>query len=143
MAFTYGGDPSNSNREAVRFWCGDTDSSDQLLADAEIDYILTLESKVIQAAATACEMIASKFAREADTKNGALSVKASQRAAAYEKRASLLRSKTNREVEVFAGGLTVSGKDSLNESTTAVQPGFKTGQDDRIVLDEKNEYNRS
>ena len=88
-------------------------------------------------------MIASEFARQADTKNGALSVSASQRAKAYERRASLLRSKVNREVEVFAGGLTVSGKDTLEESTTAVQPGFKVGQDDRIVLDEKNEYNRS
>ena len=143
MAFTYGGDPANSNREAVRFFCGDTDSSDQLLSDAEVDYILTLESKVIQAAATACEMIASKFAREADTKNGALSVKASQRAAAYEKRAPLLRSKGNREVDVFAGGLTISGKDSLNQRTDDVQPNFKVGQDDRIVLDEENEYNRS
>ena len=143
MAWTYGGDPSNSTREAVRFWCGDTDTNDQLLTDAEVDYILTLESKVIQAAATACEMIASEFARQADTKNGALSVSASQRAKAYERRASLLRSKVNREVEVFAGGLTISGKDSLEESTTAVQPGFKVGQDDRIVLDEKNEYNRS
>ena len=143
MAWTYGGDPSNSTREAVRFWCGDTDTNDQLLTDAEVDYILTLESKVIQAAATACEMIASEFARQADTKNGALSVSASQRAKAYERRASLLRSKVNREVEVFAGGLTISGKDSLEESTTDVQPGFKVGQDDRIVLDEKNEYNRS
>ena len=53
MAFTYGGDPANSNREAVRFWSGDTNSSDQLLADAEIDYLLTLETKVIQCAATA------------------------------------------------------------------------------------------
>ena len=143
MAWTYGGDPANSTREAVRFWCGDTDTNDQLLTDAEVDYILTLESKVIQAAATACEMIASEFARQADTKNGALRVSASQRAKAYERRASLLRSKVNREVEVFAGGLTVSGKDTLEESTTAVQPGFKVGQDDRIVLDEKNEYNRS
>ena len=143
MAFTYGGDPANSNREAVRFWCGDTNSSDQLLADAEIDYLLTIETKIIECAATACEMIASKFARQADTENGELKVKASQRAKAYEARASMLRSRVNRHTEVFAGGLTISGKDSLNESTSDVQPGFKVGQDDRIVLDEKNEYNRS
>ena len=137
MAFTYGGDPSNSNLETVRFLIGDTDTIDQLLQDAEITYLLTIESKLYDAAATACETIAAKFARKADTSNGTLSEKASQRSLAYERRASLLRSKVNRKVQVFAGGLTISGKDTLDESSTNVQPAFKLNQDRRSGRDDQ------
>ena len=36
MAWTYAGDPAASNLATVRFLIGDTDTTDQLLNDAEI-----------------------------------------------------------------------------------------------------------
>ena len=39
MAWTYDGDPSANARDAIRFLIGDTDTNDQLLADAEVAWV--------------------------------------------------------------------------------------------------------
>jgi hypothetical protein len=68
MAFTYSGDPASSSRNAVRFLIQDTDSTDVLLQDAEIDWVISeAGSSVYQAAHDACYAIASQFARLADS----------------------------------------------------------------------------
>lgn len=41
MAFTYSGDPSNSKLDECRFLLGDTDESNPILRDEEINYIIT------------------------------------------------------------------------------------------------------
>ena len=131
MAFTYTSDPENSKRDAVRLLTGDTISTDALLQDSEVEYFLSLyNDAVYPAAAAACDAISSKYARQADTTNGRLSVKASQRSEAYAKKAKDLRRDTLLGAEVFAGGLTISGKDDLNADTDAVQPAFSVGMDD-------------
>ena len=131
MAFTYTSDPENSKRDAVRLLTGDTDSTDALLQDSEVDYFLSLYgAAVYPAAAAACDAISSKYARQADTTNGRLSVKASQRSEAYAKKAKELRRDTLLGAEVFAGGLTISGKNDLADDTDAVQPAFSVGMDD-------------
>ena len=131
MAFTYTSDPENSKRDAVRLLTGDTDSTDPLLQDSEVDYFLSLYGDAVYpAAAAACDAIASKYARQADTTNGRLSVKASQRSEAYAKKAKELRRDTLLGAEVFAGGLTISGKNALDDDTDAVQPAFSVGMDD-------------
>jgi len=140
MAFTYGGDPANSSREAVRFWAGDTDTTDQLLNDAEIDYILTLESQIFLAAALACESIASKFSRKADTENGTLKVWASQRASTYMSKAKDLRRRAAVQSEVYAGGRTKTNKNNLDTDTNDTQPGFKVGQDDNPGTDVESKW---
>lgn len=131
MAFTYTSDPENSNRDAVRLLTGDTDSTDPLLQDSEVDYFLSLYSNAVYpAAAAACDAISSKYARQADTTNGRLSVKASQRSEAYAKKAKELRRDTLLGADVFAGGLTIAGKNALDDDVDAVQPSFKVGMDD-------------
>jgi hypothetical protein len=62
----YGGDPATSQRDAVRFAYGDTDSTDLLCSDSEIAAALTTEGSVQAAAAAMCEHLARRFAREAD-----------------------------------------------------------------------------
>ena len=42
MAFTYSGNPGSSTRDLVRFLISDTNSSDPMFQDAEIDYLITL-----------------------------------------------------------------------------------------------------
>lgn len=41
MAFTYSGDPSNSEADYIRFALGDTNANVPILQDAEIDYIVS------------------------------------------------------------------------------------------------------
>ena len=40
MTFTYSGTPSASQRDAIRFLLNDTDSTDVLLQDEEISYLI-------------------------------------------------------------------------------------------------------
>lgn len=44
MSFSYSGDPSNSQLDECRFLLGDTDESQPILQDEEIDYIITTYS---------------------------------------------------------------------------------------------------
>lgn len=131
MAFTYTSNPENSTRDAVRLLTGDTVSTDALLQDSEVDYFLSLYgNSPYPAAAAACDAISSKYARQADTTNGRLSVKASQRSEAYAKKAKELRRDSVNGAEVFFGGMTISGKNDLDADTDAVQPAFSVGMDD-------------
>ena len=130
MTWTY--TAPTTDRDKVRFLVGDTDTTDQLVTDEEIAYVLTTRTNLHLAAADVCEAIAAKSSRKADTSNGTLSVSASQRAAAYATRAQELRARANAlgAPAFFAGGQTVSGKDDLSADGDAVQPAFRVGQDD-------------
>lgn len=85
MAWTYSGDPATSDRDKVRFLIGDTDSTDQLLQDAEIAYVITeAGGSIYQAAHDAAYAVASKFSRMATSKSvGDLSLSYSDRAKAF------------------------------------------------------------
>jgi hypothetical protein len=133
MAFTYAGDPSVSNLAKVRFLCMDTDSTDQLLADAEIEYVLSVQTNVTLAAARCCENIAAKFARKPSFSNGALSMGA-ERVKQYTDLAATLRRQASAEGNTTAtikvGGRKISERDDLANDTTVVQPSFAQGLDD-------------
>ena len=68
--FSYTGDPSTSEEDAVRFLVGDTDPNSYFLNDAEIKFLLDsahsigVSNPVLMAAGTAAESIAAKLARE-------------------------------------------------------------------------------
>lgn len=67
MGFTYSGNPSESEVDAVRFLIGDTDDEEPLLHDEEIIYLSslwTLQFSIYWTAAMAAEAIAARFARE-------------------------------------------------------------------------------
>lgn len=84
MTWTYGGNPSASAKDEVRFLVGDTDTTRQLVQDEEIDYVLGVhadEAATIhnyQAAADIAEAIAAKYASKMDRSIGPLSAQASQ-----------------------------------------------------------------
>lgn len=139
MAWTYTDSPSTVTRDAVRALVGDTDSTDpQPLSDNEVAFFLTeAGGNKYLAAALAAEKLAGYYARQADTDNGSLSVSASQRATAFQKTASRLRSRaTSGGASMFVGGLSKSGKDALASDADAVQPQFKVGQDDLPYSDD-------
>jgi hypothetical protein len=67
MAWTYSGNPGASDRDLVRFLIGDTDSTDEQLSDAEVDYLLTAWTYPYGAAIAACSNLAATYSRMVDT----------------------------------------------------------------------------
>lgn len=114
----------------VRFLSGDVDTTDQLVQDEEITYLLTQTTNETIAAAMVLEHLSRKFSRYASKRIGSLSITAAERASAFAKRASELRTEAGILCEVFVGGISISGKEALDEDSDAVQPSFRMGQDD-------------
>lgn len=125
MTATYTG-PANSDADAVRFLIGDTTVTDALLQDEEIAWLLTESGSVVNtAAASACEAIAARFARLADTQVDDVRVALSQRAKGYRQLAADLRTQVTRAgVMPYAGGISIAQKHTAEEDTDRVQPIF-------------------
>ena len=66
MTWTYGNSPNTNTTDAVRFLVGDTDTTDQLITNEEITYLLATFSEAPLAAVGAARSIAAKFSRLAD-----------------------------------------------------------------------------
>lgn len=112
----------------VRLLCGDTNIADQLLQDEEINYLLTLYPDVQQAAAAACDAIASQFSRQADQTTGDISTSFSQRATMYSERAASLRAQSQgRGAIPYAGGISHADKEIDQQDLDIVQPSFTRG----------------
>lgn len=141
LTWTYSGDPAANDRDAVRWLSGDTDTADRLVTDEEIAFALAEHPTQALAAAVVCEAIAAKFAREADRRVGDVSLSASQKAKAYRERAEELRANATILAVPSFGGLTISGKEALDEDTDAVQPSFRIGKDDHPEIPSEREYN--
>lgn len=129
MAWSYTADPTNRPIDAVRFLIGDTDSTDQLIQDQEIQWFL-LNEPVIRAAARAAEAIAAKFSRKADKRVGDLWLELSQRAKQYRELAGELWEQAggkspNLALAPYAGGISRADKDSVEEDSDRVRPAFK------------------
>ncbi len=127
MAWSYSGNPASSDKDAVRFYTGDTDETDQLVTDEEINFTITNEGGAIMAAVAVCRAIAAKFSRQADKAIGDLRVSFSQKSEAYVKRAAGLELKGSGLAVPFAGGLTVADKETAENNTANVQPIFRRG----------------
>jgi len=142
MTWTYGGDPSDNARDAIRFLIGDTDTTDQLLTDEEIAWVNTEASgtstgttALYDAAYRCCLTVASKLAREADKQIGDLSVSMSQRAKAYREQAASLKELSGREGGVpipYAGGITISDKDIDEQNSDLFRSWFSSGQFENV-----------
>ena len=124
MAFSYSGNPADSDKDAVRFLIGDTDSNDPLVTDEEIAWQLGQRGKVYLAASSCCVAIAAKFSRKADRSVGNLQASFSQQAEAYRQMA--------RDLEAQAADTAVLQP----YSGVSGDPAFKRGMDTFTV----NEY---
>lgn len=68
MTFTYSNDPSTSQRNAIRFNIQDTDSTDPLFSDEEINYNITeWGPNTYEICRVLCEVLGSKFNRLAES----------------------------------------------------------------------------
>lgn len=141
MTFTYTGDPSASDVEAVRFEISDTDPNAPLLQDGEISYAILAETGVpaasptvivppglYSAAARCMEALARKFAMQADQEVGDLKTTWSKQAQTYAERAQELRAKAQGMHAPYAGGLSRAEKDTFRSDPDRVQPVFTRDQ---------------
>jgi hypothetical protein len=124
MAFTY---DISTNRGKVRFYVGDTNSSDYVLEDAEIDFLLTENNgSVRDAAIGAAEAIIAELSRCPDSKSvGSLSLSFSSRIANLKGVIASLRRQSNKFLVPYVGGLSRSGKEVYDTDSDLVQPAFK------------------
>lgn len=106
MTFTWDADGAQSDRWKVRTELQDTDSSDPLLQDEEIDYFLAAEGSVRGAAARAAEAIARKFARKVSFQADGTRVDHSGRAAQYQALAVSLRTNVESGISTVQSRMT-------------------------------------
>ena len=134
MSFTY--DPTlATDRDKVRLFIGDTDSTQPLLQDQEIVSLLAMFGSVTIAAATACKNIAAKFARYADRNTGDISVKYSQIAETYRKLAVEIRESFSAlsAPMPYVGGISRVNKLARELDTDRVHPAFTVDMDDNVL----------
>jgi hypothetical protein len=103
---------ANDSLMQTRLLVGDTDVDDQLMQDEELEYYIEAEGGVRSAAIAALESLAAMAAKKVDRTIGPLSIKWSQRAAAFSLRAQNLRTdRVALAAEPYAGGLSIAEKD--------------------------------
>lgn len=144
--WTYSGDPNKSAKDQTRFLLGDTDKSDPLLSDAEIVWALSVYQNVPQnAAIRLCESIIAKFSRLTSEAVGQVRIEFQQKVENYRAMLRDLRSRLAMEdAAPYAGGISVSDKQSNAANTDRVRPDFTKHmmENDQIApWVTQNEYN--
>lgn len=153
MPWSYSGDPSTSDLDAVRFEIQDTNSSAPLLEDTEVLWALLDENKVAGAspttvsgptlygpAARCCAVIARNFLAQADSQIGQLRIVSTKRAAQYEDMARQLRLKAQGYYAPYAGGQSISEKEEFAADSDAVLPAFTRTEFDSPYTGQQNGF---
>lgn len=128
MTWTYLGFPEDNTKDEVRFLINDTRSTDQLLQDEEIYYLLRYWPNPLRAAAMACDTLASRYTRNAiDKKVGDLALDFRTRGKMYMDLAGkfwTLSKEFRGSPQVFAGGISISQKRTEEQNSDRVVPEF-------------------
>jgi hypothetical protein len=133
VSWTYSGDPSNSNGDAVRFLCGQTSTADSvLITDEEITYLVAQTPSNEYAAAKACESLANQYAvRQSESETvGPFSAEWGDRSKKLLQLAKSLRAQAVLHVTPFVGGSRVADRDSRVDDTDRVADQFTVGMMD-------------
>ena len=142
MTWTYEGAPgtatTSGQRDAVRFWVGDTDTNDQQVSDAEIEFAIAQEGDLKAAAAQIATGISAQYARKADKQVGDLRISYGKIAKHYSDLAESLRDQAGMQTVVpFAGGISVSSKNTYEKDSDRVAPFFAREQMDYRYSDNR------
>lgn len=112
MTWSWSGDPATSDLDTVRFHLQDTDETDQLLSDEEIQYVIdqwaTVKGSLVYAASVCAERIAARFAREVSVSADGVSAGVQELQAKYEALATSLRDE-HKEYAGSAGAPSAGG----------------------------------
>ena len=144
MTWTYSGDPSSSDLDAVRFIIGDTDTNDQLLTNAEINYMITYHGTLLRACSESALAIAAKFARLMSRSIGGLSADFSVKYQQYMDLADDLHHRDIlRPVRPFISGYKRSEKESVEMDTDRESTISRKGIHDNIRIYPADNYSTS
>lgn len=135
MSWSYSGDPSSSDKDAVRFNIGDTIEEDHQLQDEEILYLLDVNGgSVRNATIDAFKALISKYSRFVNEDVGDVSVDLSDRLANFKMALSEYERGLTALVSPYVGGISVSDKVNNERDTDRVGPFFDRPQfdNDRI-----------
>lgn len=129
VRWTYGDNPLTSPADEVRFLVGDTNSTDPLLSDGEVAYVLSKAgNSTALAALYAAEALWLKFSYMVDQSVGAVSISFSQRMGNLEKVLANLRMRVALlEGVPYGGGISKADVANNNTNGDRVQPRFYRG----------------
>ena len=134
MAWTYSGDPATSNRDAVRFLIGDTNTKRQLFQHEELSYLLTQNnSNVRSAAAAALEAKISEFSLYGRGRLGSFEFDFKDTIAEMNILLQNLRVSGTASRLLWAGGISEAEKEVDQEDVDLIQPRFRRGHHDNLV----------
>lgn len=138
FAFTYTGDPSSADVDAVRFEISDTDPSAPLLQDGEIEWAILQEAgqpagsptvlsdqQVYRSAARCMETISRRLAAQASSTIGQLKLNYDNQSKTYALRAKELRDRAAGMSVPFAGGQSDAEKTAMEQQQDLPQPMFR------------------
>lgn len=131
MTFTYSGDPSATDRDAVRFLLQDTVSPGEI-SDEEIAYLLTTYGTPIEAAIGGARALFSKYAKLVTRQVGDLRIAYSDRATQWKALLAVLETQTLTLSPggFYVGGQSQSEQDADDQDTNLPQPRFRVGVHD-------------
>lgn len=127
MSWTYSGDPSTSSLDSLRFMLGDTDSANPILQDEEINWVISQNTSIDDAAYSVCMGIIAKYSRLADKSVGKVSIKYSQIVKQYQQLANKLWLNAGIVVTPYAGGIDVADNQAKAADNSIEQPSFRRG----------------
>jgi len=124
--WTYGGNPNASPKDAVRFYVGDTDETDPLLLDGEIEYLLSIyNNAVINASVQACEMIMAKFSRMVNESVGQVRIDFTDRIKNMDHmKSALIQRLATTNATPYCGGISKTDVMQNNQNADRVCPDF-------------------
>ena len=141
MAWSYSGDPSRSTREAIRFSVGDTDTNDQFVRNAGMDYLITQHATVNRTASEVARAISAKFARLMSRSIGGMQADFAAKYRQYAELADDLITKEETEpVSPFASGWKRDAKEARMEDTNREPLAIRKGSMDNNRAYPADEY---
>jgi hypothetical protein len=138
VSFSYSGNPATSDTDSVRFLLGDTESSDPLLQNEEIEFLLEQWSgNLYSAAAAGAEQIAAQVTRETPYSGDGVDTNTDILQQKFMLLASQLRMLARRKgyaAAIYAGGIDRSDVEDADADDTAIAGQFGVGMHDHIRL---------
>jgi hypothetical protein len=134
-------DPNlNTNRDKIRITIQDTDSYNPFFQDEELQGLENIHGSWRNTAVVCCELLAIKFANEADSKKvGELHISLKEKAKRYQELAKVLRRQLFKFAQPYAGGISDSDAIVNEMDTDIIQPSFKRKSfENKTTLDSDN-----
>lgn len=129
-SWNYSGDPSASDKDAVRWLVGDIDANDPLLTDGAILFLLDNASTTYGAAADAAEEIAAQFAREVSHSADGVQIGTNELQEKYLLLARRLRARGSKLGVPYVGGISIADKRGVAAETDRAAGSFYLGMGD-------------